>query len=77
MAAAHAHRVFLEGTCKRPQPKVIPIRDDPAKTYYPHCTILHRCGDDTGCCITDDQTCVVKKSHIVDLYFYVSIEMFC
>lgn len=58
--------------CKIPQPKIVPIRNDPAKTYYPHCTILHQCGDDTGCCGTDDQTCIARKSHVVELYFYVS-----
>lgn len=67
----------MEAKCNIPKPKVIPIVAT-SKTYYPHCTVLHRCGDDTGCCLTDASTCVPKKTATVDLYFYVSLLfMFC
>lgn len=70
-AIAHASRIHMEARCKIPRPKIIPI-GDPSKTYLPHCTVLHRCGDDTGCCHTDLSTCVPKRTATVDLYFYVS-----
>ena len=58
--------------CRWPKPKVIPVQNHSAKLYVPHCTILHRCGDDTGCCNTDSRTCIASKTQTVDLYFYVS-----
>lgn len=45
---------------------------EPHKTYTPHCTILHRCGQETGCCFLDHQTCVMKRQQTVELYFIVS-----
>lgn len=68
---AHISRIYMEAACKIPKPKIIPIVDA-SKTYVPHCTILHRCGDDTGCCHTDTLTCVPKRTAVVELYFYVS-----
>lgn len=76
LAASHATRIFAEGTCRWPKPKVIAVQSDPSKTYMPHCTILYRCGDDTGCCNSDARTCVARKTQPVDLYFYVS-NFFC
>lgn len=46
--------------------------NDPSKQYTPHCTILHRCGDDVGCCLPT-QTCAASKNSTVELYFFVSI----
>ncbi|KAG4070811.1 hypothetical protein HA402_011037 [Bradysia odoriphaga] len=68
---AHISRIYTEALCKFPKPKIIPIVAA-SKTYVPHCTVLHRCGDDTGCCHTDALTCVPKRTATVDLYFYVS-----
>lgn len=62
----------LEGQCRWPKPKVIPVKAELGKTYTPHCTVLHRCGADTGCCIIDKQVCVAKRKQTVDLYFIVS-----
>lgn len=72
-ATAHISRIYSEAQCNIPRPKIIPIETEIAsKTYVPHCTVLHRCADDTGCCHTDAQTCVPKRTATVDLYFYVS-----
>ncbi len=71
-ATAHISRIYMEALCKIPKPKIIPIVAA-SKTYVPHCTVLHRCGDDTGCCHTDALTCVPKRTATVDLYFYVSL----
>lgn len=75
-ATAHISRVYSEALCHIPRPKIIPVTAEPSKSYIPHCTILHRCSDDTGCCHTDAQTCVAKKTNSVELYFYVSFLLF-
>lgn len=41
----------------------------------PHCTVLHRCTDETGCCRSERQTCAPKRTKNVDLYFYVSMSV--
>lgn len=74
-AFQHAIKVSREGSCQWPRPRVIPVRDvypSPSTTYVPHCAILHRCSDDTGCCRSEALTCVPKHSHRVELSFYVS-----
>ena len=74
-ALQHAMKVSREGSCRWPRPRVIPVRDvypSPSTTYIPHCAILHRCSDDTGCCRSEALTCVPKHSHRVELFFYVS-----
>lgn len=76
-ALQHARKVSLEGSCQWPRARVIPVRDvypSPSTTYVPHCAILHRCSDDTGCCRSEAFTCVPKLSHRVQLHFYVSLE---
>ena len=75
--AAHIHalRVASEGSCRWPRVKVIPVRDiysNSTTTYTPHCAILHRCSDDTGCCRSESLTCEAKTTQRVELYFYVS-----
>jgi hypothetical protein len=74
-AVQHALTVSREGQCRVPKPRLIQVKDvypHPSKTYIPHCTILHLCGDDTGCCKSDTLTCIARKTEQVDLYFYVS-----
>ncbi|KZC14661.1 Vascular endothelial growth factor like protein [Dufourea novaeangliae] len=74
-ALQHAIKVSREGSCQWPRPRVIPVRDvypSPSTTYIPHCAILHRCSDDTGCCRSEALTCVPKHSHRVELSFYTT-----
>ena len=74
-AVKHARKVAREGGCQWPRPRVISVRDvypSPSTTYIPHCAILHRCSDDTGCCRSEALTCVPKVSHKVELHFFVS-----
>ncbi|KOC69027.1 Vascular endothelial growth factor like protein [Habropoda laboriosa] len=74
-ALLHAIKVLREGSCKWPRPRVISVRDvypSPSTTYTPHCAILHRCSDDTGCCRSEALTCVPKQSHRVELTFYTT-----
>lgn len=75
LATSHAQRIDSEALCKWPKPKVVPVQTDPSKIYTPHCTILHRCGDDTGCCYTQTKICVPKSTEPIDLYFQVSFRL--
>lgn len=73
-AIDHAMRVKEEGECKVPLPRLVQIQDlypHPSKEYVPHCTILHHCSDDTGCC-RYPETCVPKTQQKVELPFLVS-----
>ena len=72
LASAHHRRIVTEGFCRVPQPRVERIRRDSWKIYTPHCTILHRCADDAGCCPSERQTCAPKRTKTVELYFFVS-----
>uniref|UniRef100_A0A1A9VXY6 Platelet-derived growth factor (PDGF) family profile domain-containing protein n=1 Tax=Glossina austeni TaxID=7395 RepID=A0A1A9VXY6_GLOAU len=72
LASAHHRRIVGEAICRLPQPRVERIRRDPWKIYTPHCTVLHRCADDTGCCPSERQTCAPKRTKTVDLYFFKS-----
>ena len=83
-AVQHAVTIGREGQCRVPKPRLIQVKDvypHPSKTYIPHCTILHQCGDDAGCCKSDTLTCTARKVEQVELYFYVSgkicIEVCC
>lgn len=73
-ASEHIMRITAAMMCKRPRPVVVPVQNDPSgtKQYIPHCTILHRCGNTTGCCNSEKSTCVAKAQQTVDLYFFVS-----
>lgn len=68
----HFKRIESEISCKKPRPRIINISADATKTYMPHCTVLHRCGDETGCCQSDALTCTVKQEERVELFFSVS-----
>ncbi|XP_055538200.1 rho GTPase-activating protein gacZ-like [Wyeomyia smithii] len=70
LASHHASKLRREGICSVPKPKIILASTDPTKQYTPHCTILHRCGDDVGCCLPT-QTCASSKNTTIELYFFV------
>ncbi|KAF5287580.1 hypothetical protein FQA39_LY15857 [Lamprigera yunnana] len=74
-AIQHAIRMNTESRCRDPFPRVMSVQNvypDPGKTYLPHCTVLHRCSEDTGCCSSHSTTCAPKKQTVVYLYFYTS-----
>lgn len=78
-AYQHARKVNIEGNCQWPRERIIQVRDiypNPSATYIPHCAILHRCSDDTGCCRSEVLTCVPKHTDRVELSFYVSHILF-
>lgn len=72
LANAHANRVSKEGSCKWPKPKLVQVGNHTSKTYTPHCTVLHRCSDETGCCHTDYKTCQPRYKENVTLAFWVN-----
>ncbi|KAF8781455.1 Vascular endothelial growth factor A like protein [Argiope bruennichi] len=72
-ANAHYLKVRNTGKCKDPKAQVIRVKDyypDPSREYIPRCTILHRCGDFTGCCDSDAFHCVPSAIQEVTLSFY-------
>lgn len=73
LATAHLHRV-MNSRCQVPQPRCVRTDTDPSKIYSPHCTILHRCAEDTGCCHELTQICAPKTQQDVDLPFLVSTQ---
>lgn len=72
MANKYILKVAKEGSCKTPIAKLIPILPSPHRIYTPHCAILHRCSDDTGCCNSNKKVCRPKKTENVTLPVKVS-----
>ncbi|XP_017152929.1 uncharacterized protein LOC108162619 isoform X1 [Drosophila miranda] len=71
LAQAHMHQVMADATCRVPQPRCQRVQQDPSKIYTPHCTVLHRCSEDSGCCPSRTQICAAKSTHNVELHFFV------
>lgn len=70
LALDHVRRMNIATRCKLPLPRVVHVSNDTSKLYNPKAVILHRCGDDTGCC-SGGQICTVKSTQNVTLYFFV------
>lgn len=62
-------------TCKEPQPRLLRVEDlfnvTSKDLYTPRATVLHRCGEDTGCCPTQAMSCVPREIDNVTLIFNV------
>lgn len=76
LATLEIVKVQREGKCKAPAKRVIPIyqllnNSHQMKRFLPHCTILHRCESETGCCNSESEQCSVKKQEPVRLPFWV------
>ncbi|XP_023220925.1 uncharacterized protein LOC111622741 [Centruroides sculpturatus] len=71
MAKQYNEKVHREGSCSEPVAKLIPVGTSPEKIYVPHCAILHRCSEDTGCCHGSRKVCQAKKTKKVKLPFRV------
>jgi hypothetical protein len=73
-AAKHFAKVLKEVKCSQPFPRVVKMSDligNSRKTFLPRCTLLHFCGEETGCCQQENQRCVSAKTEQVTLYFWV------
>lgn len=72
-ANEHFLRIRTTARCRVPRTRVVHVKEfysDPSKEYLPRCTILHRCGDDSGCCDSEQYECVPRTMQEVTLYFY-------
>ncbi|XP_074602174.1 uncharacterized protein LOC141855885 [Brevipalpus obovatus] len=73
LASFHFNRALREARCKDPLPRVVHISDvymSSRKKYLPHCTVLFRCSQDTGCCHSEDMVCGPKTIQTVKLNFW-------
>lgn len=73
LASQHFKRILKEAKCQVPVPRVVNIQElfpSATKKYIPHCTLLHMCGPESGCCNSETEKCVPKKVQLVDLYFW-------
>lgn len=74
LATQHVNRMIKDASCSKPVPKVVRVQDllpnsTPHKQYLPHCTVLHFCGQESGCCRSERHHCVPKNVEEVKLYF--------
>lgn len=62
-----------EAKCELPKATVVYLNQDreQIKIYMPRATILHRCGQNSGCCERESDRCVAVEQQQVDLYFFV------
>ncbi|XP_073820924.1 uncharacterized protein [Musca autumnalis] len=70
LATEHWQRMIHATKCRKPMPRVIPVSNNTSKRYEPYATILHRCGEDTGCCGSTASVCTVKRQEIVMVYVF-------
>lgn len=73
-ASQHFSRVLSEAKCAKPFPRVVKMDElfpNSGKKFVPRCTLIHYCGDDTGCCQHENQRCSPLKQEPVTLYFWV------
>lgn len=75
LASEHYNRVLKYAKCQYPMAKVVNIQNElqnpsATKKYIPHCTILHYCGEHTGCCRLETEHCIAKTIEMVRLYFW-------
>ncbi|XP_077557819.1 uncharacterized protein LOC144173183 [Haemaphysalis longicornis] len=70
LAREHERRVLRDARCKFPQQRTICLNDSSSKKYVPHCTLVHRCAPDTGCCATEEP-CQPKTIETITLHFLV------
>lgn len=71
-ALSHVKEVASGAQCHVPLKKVIRVTtSSPDLEYFPSCTVLYRCSEDTGCC-TETERCVAKSKTTISRHFYVS-----
>ncbi|KFM68938.1 hypothetical protein X975_27109, partial [Stegodyphus mimosarum] len=68
LAISHHNHIMSNFMCGTPQPRVVKV-ERLGYRLWPPATVLHRCGDSTGCCEKMSEQCVVKKEETVELYF--------
>lgn len=73
LAWEHGLKIKQQAKCEKPKPTVVYLNQDKeeVKIYLPRATILHRCGQNTGCCESESEQCVAIEQKQVNLYFFV------
>lgn len=73
LAFEHGLKMKREAKCELPKATVVYLNQDreQIKIYTPRATILHRCGQNTGCCERESDRCVAIEQRQVNLYFFV------
>lgn len=71
LARKHYQRVAPEISCAIPKPKIFRPETATSRQFVPSATILHRCGENAGCCSIATHKCVAKSKEKVKLYFLV------
>lgn len=74
-AQEHYEKMKRETACKNPSPKIVKVNEvypSPHKTYYPSCTVIHQCTEESGCC-PEKRKCVPLVTQNVTLYFKVAV----
>ena len=73
LAFEHGLKLKREAKCESPKATVVYLHQDreQIKIYMPRATILHRCGQNTGCCERESDRCVAIEQRQVNLYFFV------
>lgn len=73
LAFEHGLRMKREAKCEFPKATVVYLNQDreQIKIYMPRATILHRCGQNSGCCERESDRCVAVEQQQVNLYFFV------
>ncbi|XP_077527849.1 vascular endothelial growth factor A-A-like [Haemaphysalis longicornis] len=74
LAHQHLNMVQLKARCKFPQQRTVCVQDiypNGSKRYTPHCTIVHRCAPDAGCCTSPKEHCQPKTIETIVRRFLV------
>ncbi|XP_027217983.2 uncharacterized protein [Penaeus vannamei] len=74
LASENVRWVKDNGKCEVPLQRCVKVTSQHGGArykYWPRCALLHRCGDDAGCCIAPGHSCSVESAENVDLFFYV------
>lgn len=70
LARRHYQRVAPQIACALPKPKIFRVGTT-SMPLLPSATVLHRCGENSGCCSVATHKCVAKTKEKVKLYFRV------
>ncbi|GBM32092.1 hypothetical protein AVEN_150075-1 [Araneus ventricosus] len=70
LAQAHNARMLSKVMCGVPQTRVMKLETAHLRVMPP-ATLIHRCGDSTGCCDFYTERCMAKSKELVTVYAFV------
>ncbi|XP_068236337.1 uncharacterized protein [Palaemon carinicauda] len=72
LASDYVRWVMNNGKCEVPLRRCVPLSNlVPGRKFIPRCALLHRCGQDAGCCNSLEHSCEMAESENVDLHFMI------